>query len=54
MEVMDTGLCMQMLHETYTELEQIMQHYREQSENQNRVRVGLSMGAGMAILLLLW
>ena len=54
MEVMDTGLCMQMLQETYTELEQIMQHYREQSENQNRVRVGLSMGAGMAILLLLW
>lgn len=54
MEVMDANLCRQMLQETCGELEQIMQHYREQLENQNRVRVGLSMGVGMMILLLLW
>ncbi len=54
MEVMDTQLCRELLQETCGELEQILQHYREQLENQNRVRVGLSMGVGMMILLLLW
>ncbi len=54
MEVMDTQLCRELLRETCGELEQLVEHYREQLENQNRVRVGLSVGAGMTIFLLLW
>lgn len=52
--MMDAQLSRQMLRETCTQLEQIMQHYREQLEDQNRVKVGLSIGAGMMMVLLLW